>query len=153
MSRLAFRVNVRALDIAWFGVDREGNLARFTSGMTGLVPESIACCESDWGMVGEYVDNLNEQTGAQLEWDPTNGLGSVEDWLECARKGVFVYDGFLAGSGDRVYRRVAVPNRPINIGNLPTLIAETIAKTAIEVESFGRAEEISEQALGELVKD
>jgi hypothetical protein len=125
----------------WFAVDADGHVGHFSTAGYGPIPKSVL---RHYGQ----IKKLNEHLLAL----PVNGEaqghlpGTIDDWLEMARRGLFSYD-WQHWKGP--YRRAATPSSPLTVDHLPTALqaaVKVVHLTGVRfAESFAlRPEELCE---------
>lgn len=127
------------LDIDWFGVDDDGNIAHFASGGGGL-PDTVAAFKEDTEEVGVFFRNnlptISETQMSNFILEKLSLKTQAEanrylhDFITMSSKGLFSYD--KSGLGDflnRDYQLIMMPERKINIDDLPISIGTIIRRT------------------------
>ena len=103
----------------WFMSDAGGNIAVFTGGGLDLVPVDVF--DDERTFVDAYLYFLKRGT--------TDGRS--EDYREWEDHDLFVYDTAFSGRCEGTYRRVAVPDRPLNLENIEGRIVRHLKKLEI----------------------
>ena len=102
----------------WFAVDADGHVGHFSTAGFGPIPKAV---------LNEFdrVKGLDERLMAL----PVNGEakghlpGTIDDWLEMARRGLYSYD-WQHWKGP--YRRAATPSLPLLVDHLPTELRDAV---------------------------
>jgi hypothetical protein len=130
---------LRGLDVEWFGVDRLGALAIFTTGY-GVIPRKVFASEERHRCLCEFFESAPEVSGAQ----PANGLdprGTYDLFLAEARRGLYSY--YHSDYRTREpYKLIAYPVTPALFGNLPVEIQAMLAPFRLERIEFGKEDVI-----------
>ena len=121
-------------DAAWLAVDASGQVAVFTTGGEGPVPETaIPSTESG----EEFVFTLPERTAVDL----LSAVPRPDDFIAFAKRGLFAYDWSdvhrtlsqaLGG-----YQLQARPTEPLHITDLPSSLQTMAAATQLSGVVFG----------------
>lgn len=131
-------------DISWFAIDQHQHIAYFTSGVHGVIPESVAACREDLDIVVSFfTDELEMTTTAYIDPDAFSRVKLVnnsaevrsrvfEDDLEFGRKGLYCYDSISMKKFSGQYFKICSPYDPITVDSLPVEIASILRKTVIQ---------------------
>jgi hypothetical protein len=127
----------RDIDLPWVAVDATGRLAVFTTGGEGPVPASalqaLAAAEA-------VVAELSIVGGSNLLVD----YPWPDDFVAFAERGLYAYDWCdahrTAAAAKGCYELVAVPLRPVFIGDLPEGLRPPFEATLIADASFGTSQ-------------
>lgn len=118
------------IDLDWFAVDQNGNLAHFASGGSGFVPNDIKSSLTDVGLFADYVFDLNETSDTILISENIPNFDSsekadryVETFLRMAAKGFYSYDVLELTGHDKGYSLIAKPKSPVVIDDIPNQFA------------------------------
>jgi len=127
------------MDMEWYGVDRQGNIAVFCSGGVGNLPEFV--CENDERAceLMDYFESLEKMTSSVLMFPQSRGAE------QCARgfsdKGLYYFD---ANDGTRpgictfheYYTKQSYSQSPLKYEQLPDHIKEILKHNLMEIEDF-----------------
>ena len=147
------------LDLDWFALDAQGNVAHFTTGGCGALPRSAAASRDDLKRVHDYVLSLQEMGAGLLNEDWLKGLRlvptarieprhSFREWTASAARGLYAYD-FIEDQRrrPRPYRVVARPEVPLKADELPPEIREIVGRTVLHDVVFARDDVIGMASL------
>lgn len=126
---------LRGLDVEWFGVDRVGALAIFTTGY-GMIPRKVFESKERHRRLCEFFEAAPEISEARLiaGLDPR---GTYELFLAEARRGLYSY--YHSDYGTREpYKLIAYPATPALFGNLPAEIRAMLAPFRLERVEFSK---------------
>lgn len=105
------------VEFDWYGVDRLGHIAAFSSFGHGIIPKAVKNCRNTYNLLYDFIESLPHTTDAKLIY---SGPGAYDSWLEYARQGLFAYD--YADVHRRAplgqYDLIAVPLVPIKLSDL-----------------------------------
>jgi hypothetical protein len=128
-------------DFDWFGVDEEHLIAHFTTAGFKRLPPSVASSEPDLKIVTDYFENRAPATGTHRTdiASLTDALGTkgaqeranLESWLAMADRGLFSFDIEPYVSLRSTYFRVAVPEVPLTILELPSEVRKIVSRTLL----------------------
>jgi len=130
---------LRGLDVEWFGVDRVGALAIFTTGY-GVIPRKVFESDERHRRLSEFFDGAPEISEAHLVagLDPR---GTYELFLAEARRGLYSY--YHSDYGTREpYKLIAYPLAPLLVKDLPEEIQAMLAPFRFERIEFSQADTI-----------
>jgi len=102
------REEITGREFDWFALDKEGNIALFSTVGSGTVPESVLLNYAEHDSISESLATPN--------W------GSSQIWSDYADKGLFVYDWKSKGG---VYNRQREPSAKINAALSARILAIT----------------------------
>jgi hypothetical protein len=144
-----------SLDLDWFAVDSEGQIAHFASAGRPL-PKSVSQSQEDNKFVSNFFRSL-PGIGRLAEADPEITLHVsfegpemqsryLTDFESMGIRGLFSYDTTLPGT-DLQFFRVYSPNDPLKIADLPPEVAVILQLTQyggkFHVDRIIKAEDIS----------
>ena len=128
-------------DWDWYAVDQDGYVGHFTSAAMRTLPKSVKKDREAIELVAKY---FFEQAPVRGDWSllaeaekdcggwEKQGLDRyVRDFALMASKGLFSFDTELHGEGR--YYLVAIPARPLRVGDLPGNIKEILSHTIASV--------------------
>lgn len=143
------------LDLDWFALDAQGNVAHFTTGGCGALPRSAAASREDLKRVHDYVLSLPEIGAGLLNEDCLKGLRLVpgapitprenfREWTASAARGLYAYD-FIEDQRrrPRPYRVVARPEVLLKADELPPEIRAIVERTVLRDVVFPRNDVIN----------
>lgn len=124
------------LDVAWMAVDASGQVAVFTTGGEGPLPDTAF---KSVDVVGLAIESLPETCGYHLVAD----VSRPDDFMAFAKRGFFAYDWsdvHRSASGElRCYELQARPLRPATLLDLPAEMRMAVAATELSGVMFGDA--------------
>ncbi len=127
------------IDMEWYGVDRQGNIAVFCSAGTGNLPEFICEDRERADELIDYFEDTEKHTESVLQFEMTD----AEE--KCARdfsdKGLYYFD---ADDGTKIgvatlhkyYTKQSCPKKPLKYELLPSHIREMLKYNFMEIENF-----------------
>jgi hypothetical protein len=129
-------------DFDWFGVDEDGFVAHFTSAGYKRLPRSVSSSAEDLKLITEYFNSGVERRGGHLvdkalsnevpEWKGEEHEGRyLKSFVAMADKGLFSFDIDTYVKPGIAYFRVAAPELPIKIGDLPADIQAILSRTVL----------------------
>jgi hypothetical protein len=130
---------LRGIDVEWFGVDRVGALAIFTTGY-GTIPLQVFESEERHRRLSDFFDGAPEISEAHL----VSGLDPTGDYqLFLAEAGRGLYSYWHSDYGTREpYKLIAYPVTPALFGDLPEEIQAMLAPFRLERIEFGKEDVI-----------
>ena len=127
----------RDIDLPWVAVDAAGRLAVFTTAGEGPVPASALQASA---AVEAVVAELSVVGGSKLLVD----YPRPDDFVSFAERGLYAYDWCdahrTAAASKGCYELVAVPLRPVLIGELPEGLRLPFEATLIADACFGASQ-------------
>mgnify|MGYP003373071169 CR=1 FL=1 len=135
------------MDMEWFGVDRQGNIAVFCSGGAGNLPEFVCESEERAGELIESFDEIEKITSSILIF-PQTKIGCAEQAArEFSDKGLYYFD---ADDGTRLgvctfheyYTKHSYPQKPLKYELLPKHMKEILKHNFMEIEDFSLMDRI-----------
>ncbi len=78
-----------AVEFDWYGVDRIGNLAAFSTFGRGVMPQCCKQSREDYNRLYDLVSALPLSSESELVFE---GTGKYDDWIAYSRQGLFGYD-------------------------------------------------------------
>ncbi len=133
------------IDMEWYGVDRQGNIAVFCSAGTGNLPEFICEYRERADELIDYFEMLDKTTNSVLMFSQSKGAE------QCARdfsdKGLYYFD---ADDGTRpgictfhkYYTKHSCPQLPLKYEQLPEKIKEILKHNFMDIEDFSLVQTI-----------
>ena len=126
--------DLQGIDALWIAADRLGNVAAFTTGGEGPVPQSaLRWIEA----LEDLIDSLPTASGTEL----IREMPRPDDFINYTRRGLFAYDwsdvhrttaGAIQG-----YELQAKPTEPVALSDLPAELRAIAASTEIPGLVFG----------------
>ncbi|MDE7444705.1 MAG: hypothetical protein K2N15_03225 [Lachnospiraceae bacterium] len=135
------------MDMEWYGVDRQGNIAVFCSGGEGNLPEFVCESEERADELIEYFDKIEKNTSSILIFSQTQ-IGHAEQIArDFSDKGLYYFDaddGTKLGvcSFREYYTKHSYPQKPLKYGLLPKHIREILKHNFMEIEDFSLVDTI-----------
>lgn len=123
------------IDVAWIAVDAAGFVAIFTNAGEGPIPESAKCAVF---ATEELVLDLSEISEIQLRAD----VPRPDSFVAFAKRGLFSYDWSDAhGTASLLggYELMALPDRPLSVEELPSILQAYALATRLNGATFGTA--------------
>lgn len=102
----------------WFAVDGSGHIGHFVDAGFGPVPAAVFARLHELRDLNKRILQLPVVGSAKGHLS-----GSIDDWLEMARRGLFSYD-WKHWKGP--YRRAATPSHPISLADVPAHLRELL---------------------------
>ena len=126
--------DLEGIDAAWIAIDSRGQVALFTTGGEGHVPESAL----------PSTENAESEVLALPEicgWDLLVNLPRPDDFVAFASRGFFAYDWSDVHSSKKKslgkYELQARPSQPLTLTDLPPSLQALASSTRILGASFG----------------
>lgn len=145
MSRIGFE-ELCCLDVEWYGVDRNGNVAVFCSAGEANVPEFVCADKERWECLIDMFDRLSDVSDTQICFKPCkkNPL-PVEVAERFSGKGLYYFDSDDHSQSEknvavlqRYYTLCSKPVSPIRFQDLPAEIQEILKNQILPIDHFGR---------------
>ena len=115
-------IDLQAMDIMWFAIDKANRVMAFTSGGYGNVPEFVCNSKEDTELLETFfMEGLSKSTQGTLLID-SDGSPLAEDALCLAEKGIYSYDASPDIGHQNKYVQIAVPKEPLHAEQLPPQI-------------------------------
>lgn len=134
-------------DLEWYALDENDNIALFTSGGTGNVPEFICKSREKLNMIGDYFDLLdNIIAEAEIVKCAFEGYPNEEfkkDCINISKKGLFCYDVSDEDEHLNDYHLMCKPSNMLKLGDLPEEIQEILKEYKLNGVSFAKREYVS----------
>lgn len=133
------------MDMEWYGVDRQGNIAVFCSAAEGYLPEFVCENEERADELIDYFEKAEKYTSSVLL------LKQVESAEQAARdfsdKGLYYFDsddgtGFDVCTLHEYYTKQSCPEKPLKYETLPEHIKEILKYNFMDIEDFSLENEI-----------
>jgi hypothetical protein len=111
-------------DLEWLGVDRDGLIARFTTGGLGPVPKVVLASWSQQQALQEAICRLTSESDAEV----MTKIGNPQDFRLCAERGLFAYDWSDVHRTDAEalgsYELMARPTKPLAMASVLKLVRD-----------------------------
>ena len=106
-----------AFEFDWYGVDRIGHVAAFSSYGRGVIPSVVKTCREGYNALYELIAAVPKSTQAELVY---KGNGRYDDWLAYSGRGLYGYDYQDAHRAipRGQYDLLTVPATPIHVADL-----------------------------------
>jgi hypothetical protein len=78
-----------AFEFDWYGIDRTGHVAAFSSYGRGVIPSVVKTFRESYNALYELIAALPDSAQAELVY---KGNGQYDDWLAYSRRGLYGYD-------------------------------------------------------------
>lgn len=127
----------------WLGSDADGHVAIFTTAGGSYAPEEFLRDTDAHDRAIEVALSLPPATTALFAPNLKPGLKNT--WLDMAERGFFGFDGDPNGGP---YDKVAAPQRPVHVDDLPAEAAAVARRLVLPHIKFATVDRISEGALG-----
>jgi hypothetical protein len=111
-------------DFDWFCVDDAGEIGHFTTAGFKLLPKSVSSSAEDLKLVTDYFEKEAPVRCAHLI--DGDFKGNLRDFLAMADRGLYSFDIETYGT---TYSRVARPEVPLRLIDLPKPIREIVGRT------------------------
>lgn len=114
----------------WFACDRDGYLALMSTAGSGLAPACTLAAPAERELLLQHFAVASP---------------SRSEWAEFAELGLYVYD--CGSMHDYVYKRVALPTRPLRLDGLPAALAQAASRYRFAELEFARTGSIDGRPL------
>jgi len=144
------------LDIDWFAVDRDGNIAHLTTAARRALPTAVASSKEDLEALLEFFKALPETGGGSKE-NPAyrtqiaalaSRFGEIclDDSLSMADRGLYSFDASDKRDRHGSYVLVATPGKPIHVDQLPGHVQRLVLRARIQAVRFADTNEFAPPA-------
>lgn len=146
MSRISAD-ECKHMDMEWYGVDRQGNIAVFCSGGEGNLPEFVCENEERADELIAHFDKFEKITSSILIF-PKTKIGRAEQIArDFSDKGLYYFD---ADDGTKLgvctfheyYTKHSAPQNPLKYELLPKHVREILKHNFLEIEDFSLVDTI-----------
>lgn len=128
-----------SMDMEWYGVDRQGNIAVFCSAGEGHLPEFVCKDAERADELIDYFDTLNKITSSILLFSKTER--AVQVARDFSDKGLYYFD---ADDGTKLgictlhqyYTKQSYPQKPLKYELLPKHIRDILKDNFMDIEDF-----------------
>ena len=133
------------MDMEWYGVDRQGNIAVFCSAGEGYLPEFVCEDSERADKLIDYFEVKEKTTSSILLFK------SIERAEQVARdfsdKGLYYFD---SNDGTRYgvctlheyYTKLSRPMEPLKYSSLPETIQDMLKYNVVEIEDFSSVDQV-----------
>lgn len=119
-------IDLQCEDIMWFATDNAGNIFECTSAGCGNVPEYVCKSREETETLLNYFMEIAPVITTSKLLVPAEGNDLIDDIKKLSSKGVFCFDVTDYDNDDK-YACIAIPEKPINISNLPSNIQKLLS--------------------------
>ncbi len=127
-------IDLQCEDIMWFGIDKNGLVFECTSGGIGCVPTFVCESKENTAILEEFfLQELKDTTKGTLLTPNTDSQLS-QDGLSLSNKGVFCFDVAIDDDRPNEYKKIAVPDHPILLSDLPDRIKSIMCNHIVDVD-------------------
>lgn len=138
MSRIE-KSDCFCMDMEWYGVDKNGNIAVFCSAGEGYLPEFVCENEERADKLIEYFQSAPKVTISALLFQSIEQVEAVA--REFSDKGLYYFDSsdgtkFGIETLHEYYTKLSVPQKPLKYKLLPEKIKSLMKYNFMEVEDF-----------------
>lgn len=127
----------------WLASDREGHVAVFTTAGGSYAPDEFLRNTDEHDRAIEVALALPPSTTAVFAPKLRSGLKNT--WLQLAERGIFGFDGDPNGGP---YYKVAAPQRPVHVDDLPPEAAAVARRLVFPHLTFASLDQVAPEALG-----
>ena len=118
-------IDLQCEDLMWFATDNKGNIFECTSAGCGNVPEYVCRSREETELLLDYfMEKAPIITSSKL-LVPADDNDLIDDVKKLASKGLFCFD-LTDYDNDDKYSCIAVPEKAINISDLPVDIQKLL---------------------------
>jgi len=133
------------MDMEWYGIDRQGNIAVFCSAGEGYLPEFVCESRERADELMEFFEKAEKITGSILHFKMAKRAEQVA--REFSDKGLYYFD---ADDGTKVgicslheyYTKWSSPQSPLKYESLPEPVREILKYHFMEIEDFSLENQI-----------
>lgn len=119
-------IDLQCEDIMWFATDDNGNVFECTSAGCGNVPEYVCRSREETEILLDYFTTKAPVITTAKLLIPNDGSDLVADVTDLAEKGLHCFD-ITDYDDEEHYGCVAVPERSLNVTELPTNIQQILS--------------------------
>ncbi len=128
-----------AIDMEWYGVDRQGNIAVFCSAGEGYLPEFVCEDKERADELIEYFNAIERITDSVLLFIQTEYAQQVAK--DFSDRGLYYFDaddgiGIGICTLHNYYTKQSYPLKPLKYEMLPNRIREILKHNFMEIEDF-----------------
>lgn len=138
MSRILID-ECKHIDMEWYGVDRNGNIAVFCSGGAGNLPEFVCENRERADDLVDYFERLEKTTSSVLMFSQSRG--AEQSARNFSDKGIYYFDADDGTQPEictfhKYYTKQSYPQSPLKYERLPEKIRENLRHNFMEIEDF-----------------
>lgn len=131
-----------ACDWDWFAVDTDGHIGHFTTAGLRPLPKSVKRDKKESELLIQYFEKSKPTSNflirPQAKFDSGGwGLGGkdryIKSFADMSTKGLFSYDTEMIRAPIARYYLVTVPERPLQIDEVPDVIRKLLRRTMASV--------------------
>lgn len=119
-------IDLQCEDIMWFAIDSKGNIFECTSAGCGNVPEYVCRSREETDLLLEYFTKKAPIITTAKLLIPAEDNDLTTDILNLSSKGIYCFD-ITDYDNEEQYNKISLPEKPINISDLPTNIQELLS--------------------------
>ena len=119
-------IDLQCEDIMWFAVDSKGNIFECTSAGCGNVPEYICKSREETDSLLEYFTEKSPVVTKAKLLIPAEDNDLTANIIDLSSKGIYCFD-LTDYDCDDQYSMVSLPEKPINVSDLPANIQELLS--------------------------
>jgi hypothetical protein len=138
-------------DIDWFAIDRNGEVAHFTTGVFGILPMFDDVLESQLDQIadfffekeknGEAIISPGALEDVTLPHHDHNAQSMyLKDYQEMAEKGLYSY---AWRDSCNLYKLICYPTSPLNLRHIPSSILKTLGMFTFSDFQFRQIKELT----------
>ncbi len=127
------------IDMEWYGVDRQGNIAVFCSGGKGNLPKFVCENIERADALIDYFAEMGKNTSSILIFSQTKCVEQAA--MDFSEKGLYYFDADDDTKPENCnfhefYTKHAYPKKPLKYEQLPRYIKESLKNNFMEIENF-----------------
>lgn len=127
MFRLVFQHPYLGREFDWIAADKFGRLGYFSTAGAGPIPQKLHH-EVELGDIFETIIALDVNCSVVVAGQHE---GSMGDWIEAAKRGLFAFDWDLKASR---YSLVAKPNKCLFVSDLNLNLRSKVSKIILDID-------------------
>lgn len=133
------------MDMEWYGIDKQGNIAVFCSAGEGYLPEFVCEDRERADKLIEYFEVKEKTTSSTLLFK------SIERAEQVARdfsdKGLYYFDSndgtqYGVCTLHEYYTKLSSPLEPLKYSSLPKTIQDMLKYNVMEIEDFSSVDQV-----------
>ena len=145
MSRI-YSSECEYLDIQWYGIDKEGNIAVFCTGTAGNLPEFVCESSERADKLTDYFEKLEKTTDSVLIFSKTEA--AQKNAADFSDKGLYYFDADDGTDTEictlhKYCTKHSCPQKALKYEQLPENIKEIISHNFMDIENFSLADTIN----------
>jgi hypothetical protein len=153
--------DLEGLDLAWFALDKMGQIAHFKTAGRGPVPKNLLKKDIDrlLQFFYEEAEKISDVLESQ-DWfrharikprDKEKKVRYLSSFLKMAQRGLYSYDGPYFWDAPCLYFRIVIPKRPLLVNDLPDEIKNIMKKIVIKDIDFANLIELLPDQIGDYI--